>query len=110
MSEFIPVVVLSTCGDLETAERIATHLVDSRLAACVNLVPQIKSFYHWQGKLEQSSEALLVIKTSKEKLTVIEQAVKKLSGYEVPESIALEITAGSQDYLSWLEHELSKEN
>ncbi|MFH2054982.1 MAG: divalent-cation tolerance protein CutA, partial [bacterium] len=108
--EFIPVVVLSTCGDLETAERIATHLVDSRLAACVNLVPQIKSFYHWQGKLEQSSETLLLVKTSREFVGDIESVVKELSGYEVPEVIALEITAGSQDYVSWLQHELSKEN
>lgn len=109
MSGGKPIVVLSTCADAETAERIATRLVEGGLAACVSVVPQVRSIYDWQGKLERNAESLLVIKTGNERLEEIEEVVKEISGYEVPEVIALDIVGGAEDYLRWLQLEVSKE-
>lgn len=109
MSEKQPVVLLSTCGDAETAEQIARHLIESQVAACVNVVPQIKSVYRWQGKVESAQEALLVIKSVKSRLAKIEETIKQLSGYDLPELIALDIVAGSEEYLNWLKSETTKE-
>ena len=86
------------------AERIAKALVEARLAACVNVVPAVKSFYHWQGKLEEATESTLLIKTQKALLPELTQAVKAIHPYSVPEVIALEIdaSAGNGEYLAWL--------
>ncbi len=109
MSDRQAVVVLSTCGDTDLAKKIATALVEARLAACVNIVPQITSVYRWQGKIERENETLLVIKSQSGKLAEIEQTIKSLSDYEVPEVVALVIAAGSEEYLRWLGNEIDGE-
>lgn len=96
------VVVLSTAGSSEEAERIAAALVDERLAACVNLVAPLTSIYRWQGKIERSSEVLLVIKTRQSLVTRLIARLTTLHSYDVPEAIALPITSGARDYLAWL--------
>src|SRR5438445_647340 len=100
------IIVLSTCGSEEEAERIARHLVEARLAACVNVVPKVRSFYRWQGNIEDSSECLLVIKTSRESFERLRPALESAHSYELPEVLALPIFDGSPGYLDWLDREL----
>lgn len=95
-------IVLSTASSAEEARRIARALVDRRLAACVNIVPQVESIYRWQEKIESSPEWLLIVKTHAEAFDSLRDAIKDLHSYEVPECIMLEITAGSDAYLEWL--------
>lgn len=96
-------IVLTTCGSEEEADRIAHYLVENRLAACVNVIPRIKSIYRWQGKVESSEERLLVVKTTAEQFTQIQDAIKELHSYELPECIAIAINDGSAAYLEWVE-------
>jgi len=95
-------IVLSTAGSEEEARTIARHLVENRLAACVNIVPQIESIYRWQGKMESSQEWLLVIKTTAERFATVRDAIRELHSYELPECIAVNIEDGSPPYLQWL--------
>ena len=95
--------VLCTCPDRETAEEIAAKLVDAGLAACVNVLPGITSIYRWQGKIERSQEALLLIKTSRSRLDELQQVLLALHPYDVPEVIALGVEQGHQPYLEWVE-------
>ncbi len=97
-----PVVLLSTCADEAKAQAIATQLIEQRLAACVNQVPGVKSTYRWEGAIRTDSEILLVIKSQRDQVQSIKQVVVELSGYELPELIAMEIIDGSQHYLDWL--------
>lgn len=96
------IVVLSTAGSLEEAERIATALVDERLAACVNLVSPLTSIYRWQGKVERAAEVLLVIKTRRALASRLTARLRALHSYDVPEAIVLPIASGSAPYLRWL--------
>jgi periplasmic divalent cation tolerance protein len=98
-----PVVALSTVATAEDAERIARSLVEKGLAACVNLVPGVVSFYRWQGRLERDAEVLLVIKTRGERFDELKAALLAEHPYEVPELVAIPIEAGHQRYLEWLE-------
>jgi periplasmic divalent cation tolerance protein len=100
MSESI--VVLVTCGSEEEALKIANALVESRLAACVNLVAPIRSIYRWEGKIWDEKEWLLIIKTQKHRFEELERKVKSLHSYSVPEIISLPITEGSLAYLNWI--------
>ena len=95
-------IILTTAGSQEEAGKIAHALVERRLAACVNIVPQIESVYRWQGKIETAQEWLLVIKTQAELFERVRDAVKELHSYDLPECVMLEVTAGSQEYLSWI--------
>jgi len=95
-------IVLSTAGSEDEARKIARHLVEHKLAACVNIVPQIESIYRWQGKVESSREWLLLIKTAVEKFPAVRDAVRELHSYELPECIAISIEDGSPDYLEWI--------
>lgn len=95
-------VVLTTAGSEDEARKIARHLVESQLAACVNIVPQVESVYRWQGKIESAREWLLIIKTSAELFPAVREAICELHSYEVPECIALSIEDGSSEYLEWL--------
>lgn len=95
-------IVLSTAGSQEEARKIAYALVDRKLAACVNVVPQIESVYRWQGKVENTTEWLLIIKTQAEAFERVRDAIRSLHSYELPECVMLEIDAGSQDYLQWI--------
>lgn len=105
MSEYL--VVLMTAGKLEEAEKIAQELVRQRLAACVNIVPQMNSIYWWQGQVCQDHEVLLVAKTERGRLAELERTVKRWHSYEVPELIALTVTGGSPSYLNWISETLS---
>lgn len=96
-------IVLVTSPTLALARKIALAVVERRLARCVNVARSpVESFYTWKGKLESAREHLLIIKTTAARLPQLEREVKRLHSYEVPEFIALPITAGSPEYLSWL--------
>jgi periplasmic divalent cation tolerance protein len=96
-------VVLCTCPTSTVAAEIATALIEQNLAACVNRIGGIKSWYRWDGQLRQDEEVLLLIKTTAPRLAEVEEAIVKLHPYDVPEIVALPIVAGSAAYLQWLE-------
>jgi periplasmic divalent cation tolerance protein len=95
-------IVLTTTGSQEEGRKIAYALVERRLAACVNIVPQIESVYRWQGKVESATEWLLIIKTQAEVFGRLQAAIKELHSYDLPECLMLEVTGGSQAYLAWI--------
>lgn len=95
--------VLTTCGSEEEAERIAQYLVENLLAACVNVIPQIKSIYRWQDKVESAREWLLVVKTTSKNFDQVRDAIRGLHSYEVPECISLTVDDGSATYLEWID-------
>ena len=99
-AEFL--VVLVTAPDEAVATEIARALVGESLAACVNIVPGLRSIYRWQGKVEDEREVMLLIKTRREMFVRIEGRVKALHPYSVPEIIALPIRGGSAEYLAWI--------
>lgn len=102
--------VLCTCPDKQTAHSIATSLLQQKLAACVNIIPGIVSIYAWEGQIEQSEEHLLLIKTTTTAYTQVEQAIKEIHPYELPEVISVPITMGSEAYLSWVEKNVIHKN
>lgn len=95
-------VVLVTAPDLKTARALAKATLTAKLVACANLVPKIESHYWWQGKLESSAEVLIVFKTTRAKLTALEQLIVAKHPYDTPEFIALPLTEGNAKYLDWL--------
>jgi periplasmic divalent cation tolerance protein len=95
--------VLCNAPDQETAEMLASRLVEERLAACVNILAPCRSYYHWEGRLDSATEIPLLIKTTVEAYPRLEQAVVQLHPYEVPEIIACEIHRGLPAYLTWVE-------
>jgi len=96
-------VVLVTCANAAEAGRIARAAVKARLAACANIFPgSVTSIYRWKGKVETAKERLLLMKTSRKRLSSLEALVARLHSYEVPEFIALPVAAGSRKYLSWM--------
>ena len=95
-------IVLTTAGSAEEAQKIARHIVEQRLAACVNIVPKIESVYRWQGKVESSAEWLLLIKTTVEKFPNVRNAIRELHSYDLPECIAIAVEDGSEEYLDWI--------
>jgi periplasmic divalent cation tolerance protein len=97
-----PVLVLSTVGKREDAERIADALVGERLAACVNVVPGLLSVYRWKGALEREDELLLLIKTRAERVEEMGARLRALHPYELPEMIVLPIAGGHGPYLDWI--------
>lgn len=96
------VVCFVTCKDEREGAKIAKALLKKKLCACVNIIKNIRSFYTWQGKLCDDKEALMVIKTKKEKFSALEREIKKLHSYDVPEIIALSAAHVSQPYLTWV--------
>ena len=94
--------VLTTCGSAEEARRIAKELVERRLAACVNIVPEVESVYRWKGEIESATEWLLIIKTTDVAFERLRYALSKLHSYEVPECIEIAIEDGSVAYLEWI--------
>lgn len=95
-------IVLTTCDDPEQAQKLADGLVGERLAACVNRIDGVQSTYRWQGAVERDAESLLVIKTAEDRYAALEEAIKRISGYELPEIVAVRIDGGLADYLSWV--------
>jgi periplasmic divalent cation tolerance protein len=100
------IVILSTASSETEAVKIASLLVEERLAACVNVLPGMKSFYRWKGAVESAAEWLLVIKSSRALLQDVCVFLEKHHSYEVPEAIAIPILDGSANYLDWLEQNL----
>ncbi len=96
------IVVLSTADSMETASRIARSLVEDGEAACVNIVPGVRSIYRWQGKVCDDGELLMVIKTTEARFEAVRSQIRALHPYELPEAIALPIIAGDEEYLRWL--------
>ena len=99
--------VYCTCGNAENAEQIATVLVTEQLAACVTILPGIRSVYRWQGKIESEQEVLLIIKTRAECLPRLQERVCALHTYELPEIVAVPIVAGLETYLNWISESVS---
>jgi periplasmic divalent cation tolerance protein len=94
--------VLTTCGSVEEARKIAHALVERSLAACVNLVPQVESVYRWQGKIETAAEFLLLIKTTAGAFDKLRDALTELHSYDLPECIEISIEDGGTAYLDWI--------
>lgn len=103
-------VVLSTVGRAEDAERIGRALVERGLAACVNVLPAVTSIYRWKGKVERDEERLLLIKTRAERFPALKQALVSLHPYEVPEVLALSIADGHGPYLDWLDASVAEDS
>lgn len=95
-------VIFITTANKKEAGRIARHLIKNRLAACVNIVDNIKSIFWWKGKIDKAKEVLLIIKTKKRLIDKLIKKVKSLHSYEVPEIIVLPIIAGNKKYLDWI--------
>jgi periplasmic divalent cation tolerance protein len=100
-------IVLTTAGSEEEARKIAKHLVENRLAACVNIVPRVTSIYRWPNQVEESSEWLLIVKTTEGAFAAVQTAIGKLHSYELPECICLKIEDGSPIYLEWISDSVS---
>jgi periplasmic divalent cation tolerance protein len=101
------IVVLSNCSSREEADRIARGLVEARLAACVNIIGGVGSVYHWQGKIEEGQETMLVIKSRRDLFENLQQRLAAMHSYEVPEAIAIPVVDGLPAYLDWMERELA---
>ena len=97
--------VLVTVPDEDTALKLAGSLVEERLAACANIIPNIRSIYHWEGRIEDNSELLIIFKTKKELVSKLTKRVTELHPYDVPEVVALPIKSGFTDYLDWIQAE-----
>jgi periplasmic divalent cation tolerance protein len=102
------IVIFSTCGSPEEAERLARLLVERRLAACVNILPPVRSIYRWQGKMEDAAEWMLMIKTQRARFEELSEALRAAHSYEVPEILALPVIAGSPAYLDWISTETNE--
>jgi periplasmic divalent cation tolerance protein len=98
-----PLLILCTAPDRNTASALAEHLVDQRLAACVNITQPVTSVYRWQDQLESAEEYLLLIKTTQRQYAALEAAILALHPYELPEIIAVPVTQGLPGYLDWVE-------
>lgn len=99
------IVVLTTCDSEEQAERIARHLIEKRVAACVSILPRARSIYRWKGAIEEAAEFVLLIKSRRELFDVLCSELKSVHSNEIPEVIALPIVDGSEEYLAWLDRE-----
>ena len=99
-------IVVTTCGSVEEAQKIARELVERRVAACVNIVSPIQSVYRWQGKVESATEWLLLIKTTAERFAAVREAIGELHSYDLPECIMVSIEDGSPEYLKWIEENI----
>ncbi|MCS6903631.1 MAG: divalent-cation tolerance protein CutA [Candidatus Bipolaricaulota bacterium] len=107
MGEYVQ--VITTTASQEEAERIARALLEKRLAACVQIVGPIESLYWWQGKIEQSQEWLCIAKSEHKLFARIEETIKALHSYKVPEILAVPVVAGSESYLRWLSEQVQAE-
>jgi len=98
----VAIMVMMTAGSREEAARLAEMLVGARLAACVQILPEVESVYHWKGEVRRDPEVLLLAKTTQARFSLLEREVRALHSYETPEIIALPITDASAPYLEWL--------
>ena len=106
MSEYLQ--IFSTVDSEEAANRLASQLVERRLAACVQIIPKLRSVYWWQGKMETSDEYLLLMKSTVKLYPALEAAIRELHPYDCPELVAVKIEAGLPAYLDWLRTEVKE--
>jgi periplasmic divalent cation tolerance protein len=99
------ILALVACPSQEEAEKISNLLLSERLVACINLVNDVNSLFHWRGKIEHKNETLLLIKSRKKHLAKLIELVQLYHSYDVPEIIALPILGGSNEYLDWIKEE-----
>lgn len=99
------ILVLTTCPNSKIAQRIAASLVRERLAACVQLIPKVKSYYRWKGKVESAHEHQLWIKTSSKNYARLKKEILRIHPYEVPEILSISISQGLKTYLKWMDQE-----
>jgi periplasmic divalent cation tolerance protein len=102
-------VVLSTAGSEDEASRIASDLVERRLAACVNVVPGVRSVYRWRGAIHADAEWLLIVKTRRDRFEAVRDAIRAIHSYEQPEIVLLDIADGDGGYLRWIDESLDAE-
>jgi periplasmic divalent cation tolerance protein len=102
------IVVLMTAPTLEEARMLAEKLVESQLAACVQILPQMESVYRWQGKVERQPEHLLLAKTTADRFEELEREVRAMHSYDTPEIVSFPLTDGSSDYLQWLQESVNR--
>lgn len=101
------VIVLCTFANWEDAERIGSAVVEARLAACVNILPGIRSIYRWKGDIEHAEETLALMKTTQQSFSALRDRIKELHPYETPEIIAAPIIEGLAEYLAWVHEQVS---
>ena len=101
------IIVFVTVPGLREGSRISKAILTSRLAACVNVIPGVQSIYKWKGKIVQEKEAMLVLKTTRPRYRKLEQKIKQLHPYEVPEVIAIPLIFGSPQYIEWVTREVA---
>jgi len=100
------ILVVTTCGTLDEAERLARHLVERRIAACVQISPGIRSYYRWQGQLTCDEEFRLSVKTRRDLFQPLCDALRQVHSYQVPQIVAIPIVEAADSYLQWMDHEL----
>jgi len=103
------IIALTTTNGMESAKKIAKTLVDERIAACVNIVPYIKSFYVWEGKTTEDDESLLIIKTVESEKDRLIERIKEIHPYTLPEIIIINFNEGLSDYLKWISESVKKD-
>ena len=101
------VIVLCTFANWEDAKRIGSAVVEARLAACVNILPGVRSIYRWKGEIERAEETLALIKTTQQSFSALRDRIKELHPYETPEIIAIPVLEGLTAYLAWLHEQVS---
>ena len=102
-----PIVVFMTAASVDEARTIADHLVNSQLAACVQILPEIESVYRWKGEVQHDKEVLILAKTTAEKFEKLESEVRSLHSYETPEIVAVPMSNVSVPYFDWMVAQLS---
>ena len=103
-------ICFTTCPDHASAERLSDGLVRERLAACVNVLPGMRSTYRWQGALEQADEVLMMIKTTRARYPALQARLRELHPYELPELLAVESAFGLPEYLLWVAAETRRKD
>jgi periplasmic divalent cation tolerance protein len=101
-------IVLTTAANPDEAAMLAGTLVEERLAACASLIPGVQSIYHWEGQVESSTEALLLLKTTADLLPALEARLRELHSYQIPEFLVVDVDSGSHSYLDWLQASVRK--